>query len=609
MRINIGFLLSWLMIKRLHPQSVFLIAVSGLSLILYLLFHTDSLAESPKEDKNCPNWSVEKFNTEIIHLNQQLSEWDHAYYQQGHGVVDDEVYDQLALTLGQWQNCIHKPLQLTGDYLSHGTNNIMGKLEDRTQTVTKNDFRHKVSHPVIHSGLKKLSTEQIKGWLASREQVWLQPKIDGVAVTLVYEYGELTGLISRGDGVKGENWRYKADFIPAIPKRIPSDSAFLVLQGELFWRLEQHIQQDTGGLNMRSKMAGWMMRKGNPTATEENIGLFIWGWPDGPEDMPTQLKKLAELGFTLSTQHTHSLDNYIHAENLRSHYYQQPMPFATDGVVLKQYPIPVSQAWQVGNNSWSVGWKYPLRLQLTEIKSLRLSIGRTGRLTIIAHVYPVIIDGKKVQRVNLGTYRHWLNQDVLVGDKVQISLAGHGIPKLEQVVWRLQKRILPGFLPVQHYDTSTCFTYSVDCHQQFMARLIWLGKHLGMKGINIRAWESLIDAGKLRTLTDWLLLHRQDINQVTSIGLAKAEIISTQFEQAKQKAFYFWLKGLSVPLPNTKLQQITSWHQLSHGALISRLSVKQKTQLNKFLAIPEIIQIAEQLQNSNIEGFSLRDVR
>lgn len=101
MRINIGFLLSWLMIKRLHPQSVFLIAVSGLSLILYLLFHTDSLAESPKEDKNCPNWSVEKFNTEIIHLNQQLSEWDHAYYQQGHGVVDDEVYDQLALTLGQ----------------------------------------------------------------------------------------------------------------------------------------------------------------------------------------------------------------------------------------------------------------------------------------------------------------------------------------------------------------------------------------------------------------------------------------------------------------------------------------------------------------------------
>lgn len=72
-----------------------------------------------------------------------------------------------------------------------------------------------------------------------------------------------------------------------------------------------------------------------------------------------------------------------------------------------------------------------------------------------------------------------------------------------------------------------------------MARLIWLGKHLGMKGINIRVWESLIDAGKLRTLTDWLLLHRQDINQVTSIGLAKAEIISTQFEQAKQKHSIF----------------------------------------------------------------------
>ncbi|VTP68697.1 DNA ligase B [Serratia rubidaea] len=93
----------------------------------------------------------------------------------------------------------------------------------------------KMPHPVAHTGLRKLTDRRaVARWLAERRDVWLQPKIDGVAVTLVYRQGKLAQAISRGDGRQGEDWLEKVRAIPGVPSTLAGAPDFLVLQGNCF---------------------------------------------------------------------------------------------------------------------------------------------------------------------------------------------------------------------------------------------------------------------------------------------------------------------------------------------------------------------------------------
>lgn len=141
----------------------------------------------------CPEWSAERVSLEVNSLKKQLDKWDAAYHQQGVSLLEDDIYDQLQIKLQGWQVCGGQP----------------------DSTENKGVPGHgKFSHPVAHTGLKKLKGEtEVANWMLRREKLWVQPKVDGIAVTLVYQNGKLMQLLSRGDGWKGQNWSDKAPFI------------------------------------------------------------------------------------------------------------------------------------------------------------------------------------------------------------------------------------------------------------------------------------------------------------------------------------------------------------------------------------------------------------
>lgn len=146
----------------------------------------------------CPVWSQAKAEKEIATLSAQVKRWDDAYWKQGMSEVNDDVYDQLNGRLKQWQRCF-------GDIPS----------EEALPVLTGS-----VRHPVAHTGVHKAgSKEELRQWMRGRDTLWMQPKVDGVAVTLVYRDGKLTQAISRGDGLKGEDWTAQVYLIPAVPKK------------------------------------------------------------------------------------------------------------------------------------------------------------------------------------------------------------------------------------------------------------------------------------------------------------------------------------------------------------------------------------------------------
>ncbi len=105
-----------------------------------------------------------------------------------------------------------------------------------------------MKHPVAHTGVHKVAGKaELSRWMQARQHLWMQPKVDGVAVTLVYQSGKLARAISRGNGVKGEDWTAQVRSIPSVPQNLSGPLANSVLQGELFWIRENHIQRQMGG--------------------------------------------------------------------------------------------------------------------------------------------------------------------------------------------------------------------------------------------------------------------------------------------------------------------------------------------------------------------------
>lgn len=419
----------------------------------------------------CPDWPPAKGRQEISRLHQQIVAWKEDYWRQGASEVSDEVYDQLTLRLAQWRQCFP------------GTTP-----EDDDLPPPTGDARH----PVAHTGVRKLVDEvSVAHWMKNKTDLWIQPKVDGVAVTLVYRQGSLVQAISRGDGLRGEAWTARARQIPALAKVTTGELANSVLQGELFLRRDGHVQQQAGGMNARAKVAGLMMRA-DAAAALSQLDVFIWAWPDGPSDMRRRQQLLTQAGFKYSGQYTHPVTRVEQVAQWRQRWYRSPLPFVSDGVIVREGREPPGRAWSPGKGEWLAAWKYPPASQVMEVRAIHFSTGRSGRLNVVAQLEPQRLDDKRVQRVNVGSVARWQALDIGVGDQLQISLAGQGIPRIDAVVWRTAERHKPT-PPAAKFNALTCYFATPECSEQFLSRLIWLSSKsaLDVDGVGEHLWRAI----------------------------------------------------------------------------------------------------------------------
>lgn len=555
--------------------------------ILYLLLNCLSL---PVMASNCPDWPANQLQQEMQQLQQQLTQWDHAYHAEGRSLVADEIYDQARNQLEHWQQC-------------------SGQIVTPPELPSAN--RYTQAHRYTQMGLNKLTDKQLQQWLHGKSDLWVQPKLDGVAVTLVYQQGHLRQVISRGDGQYGQDWLHHAAAITAIPKQL-SRPLNAHLQGELYQKLAQHIQSASNSHQARSSVAGWLNRSELNADIGKQIGLFVWEWPDGPDGMEERLKQLAELGFVDSTGFSYPVDNLQKIRQWRTHWYSTALPFATDGVVIRQGERPAQQLKHAYPPTWAVAWKYPLSQTVTRIHGVEFSIGRTGRITPIALLDPVELDQKRISRVSLGSLRRMQQLSLGINDHISLRLSGHSIPQITGVAWRSSQR-LPLLLPdLSRYHALSCWQYHDGCEQQFLARLHWLGgkKGLGMSGVGAGSWAMLAQAGLVTGLTHWLALDQQQLRSLHGIGDKRAGQLLAAFNRARRQSFTRWLTAIGAP-PVLRLLNNDSWQVLSQLSLQDwqqrGYSEQSAATLLAFFQHDEVQAIASQLATANISGFARSD--
>ena len=491
----------------------------------------------------CPAWSPARAQEEISRLQQQIKQWDDDYWKEGKSEVEDGVYDQLSARLTQWQRCFGS----------------------EPRDVMMPPLNGAVMHPVAHTGVRKMVDKNaLSLWMRERSDLWVQPKVDGVAVTLVYRDGKLNKAISRGNGLKGEDWTQKVSLISAVPQTVSGPLANSTLQGEIFLQREGHIQQQMGGINARAKVAGLMMRQ-DDSDTLNSLGVFVWAWPDGPQLMSDRLKELATAGFTLTQTYTRAVKNADEVARVRNEWWKAELPFVTDGVVVRAAKEPESRHWLPGQAEWLVAWKYQPVAQVAEVKAIQFAVGKSGKISVVASLAPVMLDDKKVQRVNIGSVRRWQEWDIAPGDQILVSLAGQGIPRIDDVVWRGAERTKPT-PPENRFNSLTCYFASDVCQEQFISRLVWLGSKqvLGLDGIGEAGWRALHQTHRFEHIFSWLLLTPEQLQNTPGIAKSKSAQLWHQFNLARKQPFTRWVMAMGIPLTRAALNASDerSWSQL-----------------------------------------------
>ncbi|WP_426690351.1 NAD-dependent DNA ligase LigB [Rhodanobacter ginsengiterrae] len=540
---------------------------------------------------DCPAWSPAQARQELFALHDRLDGWNHAYRVSGQSPVDDAVYDQAKQRLAQWSRCF--PAQAPAP-LAH--------LADASGSVRS---------PVAQTGLAKLpDAAALADWMQRRSgrDLWVQPKADGVAVTLLYVDGQLRQASSRGNGLQGSDWLAKAQDIEAIPKHLPHAPARVVLQGELYWRLAGHVQADDGGANARSAVAGALARDALDADSAAQIGLFVWDWPSGPADMPARLAGLQAMGLADSVSYTHAVRSIDDVQRWREQWFRHAMPFAADGTVVRQGHRPAASSWRAAPPEWAVAWKYPAASALAEVRAVDFTVGRSGRITPVLELEPVQLDDHRVQRVSAGSLKRWQELDIRPGDQVEVVLAGLTIPRLQSVAWRTQQRAAVTPPDPRQHGPLSCWHAGPGCEQQFRARLVWLGGRQGLQldGLGEDTWQALMDAGLVHDLLDWMSLTPTQLARVSGIGATRAATLARTFAGARDRPFPRWLRALG--LPAGVATGLTDWPSMSARTAgdwqtIDGIGATRANQLVQFFGCAEVRAQAARLHAAGVQGF------
>jgi len=539
---------------------------------------------------DCPDGAPERAAAERRALEQRLADWDDAYYRRGESLVSDDVYDQARARLTRWRRCQGLAVPELDPGLSYPAGNL--------------------AHPVPQAGLHKLSDRAAVGrWLSRRHDVWVQPKVDGVAVTLVYERGELVRAISRGDGRHGQDWTGHARRIPAVPQRLPEVRDALLL-GELYQRRTGHVQAVAGDAGARARVAGLMAREVLSDAAADEIGLFVWDWPDGPEAMAERLATLARLGFAETRERSRPVAELAEVVRYRDALFHGPQPFASDGVVLRQASRPDGTAWRAAPPDWAAAWKHPAREALAEVRDVTFRVGRTGQITPVLRLYPVELEGRTIRRVSLGSLARWREHDIRPGDHVVIVLAGLTIPRLQGLAWQAESRMPLTVPDPGDYHPLSCLRRSPGCEEQFLARLTWLSgpEALSLAGVGPGTWRALLRAEAVDGLLDWMHLEVSELAAAHGIGPVRAAGLMTAFMDARARPFPRWLQALGAP-PGVEAALPANWAELASRSLDEwaqepGIGPERARALMAFFTDPEINRLAAGLASAGIEGFS-----
>mgnify|MGYP004499544261 CR=1 FL=1 len=394
---------------------------------------------------------------------------------------------------------------------------------------------------------------------ASKTAFSVEPKIDGLSVSLEYKDGLFFRGSTRGDGVTGEDVTANLLQIKSIPKAIPFNGE-LEVRGEVymprdsFIRLveKQELNGEKPAKNPRNAAAGALRQKNAKITAERGLDIFVFNIQRITDRQFSShietLDFVKSLGF-------HTLPSYKRCltveeaidEVKRIGDSRGSLPFDIDGAVIKVDNLAYRD--ELGSTSkfpkWAAAYKYPPEEKETILKNIEINVGRTGALTPTAEFDPIQLAGTTVSRATLHNEDFILSKGICIGDTIVVRKAGDIIPEVLSVSKHGENAIpfkMPEVCPScgspvsREEGEAVVRCTNADCPAQILRHLIHFTSRdaMDIEGLGPAVLEQLIDGGLIKTIDDIYTLKAEEIEKLERIGEKSASNLISAIEKSKQ---------------------------------------------------------------------------
>lgn len=438
-------------------------------------------------------------------------------------------------------------------------------------------------------------------------------KLDGLAVSLLYEQGELVQAATRGDGSTGENITVNVRTIRAVPLRLQGESfpARIEIRGEVFMtqagfeKLNEEARRKGEKVfaNPRNAAAG-SLRQLDPRITAKRpltffcygIGLLEQGVV--PASHYERLQQLKSWGLPVSERiklcqgSQQVIDFYHHIEQERSQ-----LGFDIDGVVIKLDAVDMQESlgFVARAPRWATAFKFPAQEQMTVVRDVEFQVGRTGALTPVARLEPVLVAGVMVSNATLHNADEIVRLGLYIGDTVVVRRAGDVIPQVVSVI--VDRRPadarpihFPEQCPVCGSDIERsagevvarcsggliCAAQRKEALKHFVSR-----RALDVEGMGEKIIEQLVDRQHVSTPADLFRLTMNILSRLERMGPKSAQNLLNALEKSKQTTFARFLYALGI----REVGEATAANLATHFMSMEQLCAADLTALQ---AVPEV---------------------
>lgn len=481
-----------------------------------------------------------------------IEKHNHNYYDLDSPTIEDDEYDALMRELRGIEQQF--PELLIPD--------------SPTQRVggTVNSSFEKVMHTVQMGSLQDIfSEDEVRSFLngvmsQGADEFVVEPKIDGLSVSLEYQNGIFTRGSTRGDGFVGEDITANLKTIRSIPLKLKEAPEFIEVRGEVYMPRksfaalceEQERNGDPLPKNPRNAAAGSLRQKDSSVTASRKLDIFCFNLQQlhGKEliSHSQSLEYMQSIGFHVIPDFrvVHTADEVI--ERIREiGEMRRTLPFDIDGAVIKvnNFALRTEIGATTKVPKWAVAFKYPPEEKETTLNEIEINVGRTGALTPVAIFDPVQLAGTTVSRAILHNQDIITDKDIRVGDRIIVRKAGDIIPEVVRSVSHREGSepyFIPNICPIcgaealRDEDEAVIRCQNIDCPAQLARSIEHFASRnaMNIEGLGEAIVQQLLDNGFVHNVADLYDLDVQTVMQITG-GLKSAENLITSIENSKSR--------------------------------------------------------------------------
>ena len=511
-------------------------------------------------------------------LRQQLDHANHQYHVLDDPDIPDAEYDRLFQELLALEEA-HPEVRSANSPTQRVGGTPIGGFEQVTHRVPMLSLGNAFSEEDVHDFEHRL-IERIKKDHEAPDTIEFaaEPKLDGLAVSLLYENGEFVRAATRGDGQTGENITHNIRTLKSVPLSLRGSDLpeLLEVRGEVYMPLEGFRLMNARFAkegqkefkNPRNAAAGSLRQLDPKETAQRPLTIYIYslgeviGW-----DLPTKhsdiLAQLAQWGFRICPENR----VVSGAEGCLTFHHdilsrREQLPYEIDGVVYKVNDLALQETLGFVSRAprWAVAHKFPAQEEITRILDIQFQVGRTGAMTPVARLEPVFVGGVTVSNATLHNMDEVTRKDVRIGDTVIVRRAGDVIPEVVSVVKskrpkNARKITMPDRCPacdspverVEGEAVSRC-TGELKCPEQFKQGLWHFGSRraLDIDGLGGKVVDALVDHKFVTSFDELFTLEQGQLVSLERMGEKSAQKLLDSIEKSKTTTLARFLFALGI---------------------------------------------------------------